>query len=110
MKQCMISDSINGCFWWMFEFDGEDDPKWIEFDKELVKLNLNWATMCNVLGVKGTRTSDGYDLQWGEPSAVEGFEQRPIRLIREFEEGGYTNDKLQIKEIIRLLDDMQIFE
>lgn len=110
MKQCMISDSINGCFWWMFEFDGDDDPKWIEFDKELVKLNLNWATMCNVLGVKGTRTSDGYDLQWGEPSAVEGFEQRPIRPIREFEEGGYTNDKLQIKEIIRLLDDMQIFE
>lgn len=52
MKQCMISDSINGCFWWMFEFDGEDDPKWIAFDKELVKLNLNWATMCSVLGVK----------------------------------------------------------
>ena len=109
MKQCVLADNANQCFWWLFEYDGESDPKFANFDKELTKADFNCATVCNLCCPEGTWTLDNCVLKWGSPVSAE-FENRPVRPIREFVSGGYSNDKLQINELIQLLDSMQIVE
>lgn len=104
----LLADNINDIFWLICEcpVDFSGSP----LDKYIVSQSwrLNWATMVNIVQPTKSELVDGkWKIEW-DGDIADKWNNRPIKPIRQFLTEGYTNNKLKIPELIKILDEFFI--
>ena len=107
-KPLILTDSANAIHWFLTEIaDGETGKMQLaRFDSLMDEAKLNIATQCNLAIPHGTKVDGKWKLDWGtgEYTPTEEFRKRPVKPIRDFVKYNYRNDKLQVPELIKVLD------
>jgi hypothetical protein len=104
----LLADNITDIFWLICEcpVDFSGSP----LDKYIVSQSwrLNWATMVNIVQPTKSELVDGkWKIEW-DGDIADKWNNRPIKPIRQFLTEGYTNNKLKIPELIKILDEFFI--
>ena len=110
-KNNEVSQLNHGFFFWTIvvpvsEYSGniDDDPFQKYLDTQINRLNI--ATVANLAIPDGTKTPSGWKLKWSVKNSPE-WTSRPVLPIRDFVRRGMTNSKLDIPELIKILDEFR---
>lgn len=105
-KLLILCDKENEVFWLVIEYTGNiDDTKFKKYlDTQAHRLSV--ATVANLAIPGGTKTPAGWKLKWSGTNSPE-WTSRPVLPVRDFVRRGMKNSKLDIPELIKILDEFR---